>query len=62
MRGELWVDDFDRNPAVERRVSRQKHDSHTPAAQLAFQPILGAERTLKGGEEVDGRIAHVRDQ
>ena len=62
VRGELGVNDLDGYPAVERGIGGEKHHAHAPAAQLPLEPVLGPERRLKCGEEVDGRIAHVRDQ
>ena len=62
VRGELGMNHLDGDPAVERGVGGQKHHAHAAASQLPLEPILRPERRLKCGEEVDGRIAHVRDQ
>lgn len=62
MRGELGVHDLDGYPSIERGVGGKKDHAHAPASQLPFEPVLRPERRLKGGKEVDGRIAHVRDQ
>jgi hypothetical protein len=60
--GELGVNDLDGHSSIERGVGGKKDHAHAPASQLAFEPVLRPKRRLKCGEEVDGRIAHVRDQ
>ena len=58
VRGELGMDDLDRDSAVERGVGREKDDPHASASQLPLEPVLRLERALKCGEEIDGRFAH----
>ena len=60
--GQLGMDHLDRHPAIERGIGGEKDHAHASAAQLALEPVLGAKGGLECGEEIDGRIAHVRDQ
>jgi hypothetical protein len=56
------MNDLDGHPAIQRGVRGQKNDAHAPTSELALDPVVRSERGLKGGKEVDGCIAHVRDQ
>ena len=62
VRGELGMDDLDGDPAIEGGVGGEKNHAHATASQLPLEPVLRPERRLECGEEIDGRIAHVRDQ
>jgi hypothetical protein len=56
--GQLGVNDFDSDSAVERQVGGLKDHSHTPATKLPLKPVLRAERILKRAEEVEAGLAH----
>ncbi len=58
MSGELWVDDFHRDSAVEGQVGGLKDHAHTPATKLALKPVLRPERILERAEEVEDGLAH----
>ncbi len=58
VRGQLGVDDLDRDGAVERRVGGAVDDSHAAAAQLAIEPVLRAEGGLQCRERIGEGVHH----
>ena len=59
---ELRVDHLDGDSAVERGIRREEDHAHAATPELPLEPVLRPERRLERGEEIDGRIAHVRDR
>ena len=62
VRGELGMDDLDRDPAIERGVGREEDDPHPSPSQLALQPVLRLQRALEGREGIGRRVAHARNR
>jgi hypothetical protein len=62
VRGELGVNDLDRDSAVQRGIGGEKHDAHAAPAELALEPVIAAQCCLQCREEIDGGIAHVENR
>ena len=60
--GELGVNHLDRHWPVQGGIRGQKDHAHSTASELSLEPVLRSKRGLQALEEVDGRIAHVRDR
>ena len=52
---------FDGHSPIQGSIGGQKDHTHSAAPELSLEPVLRSKRGLQAVEEVDGRIAHVRD-